>query len=198
MASAAHGPWDLSGPFLPNFNEAKGRQRGGLEATSAHFGQKAQTAQIGPRTQVTRGNKPPSIRGFLSRSGKPLAQLNGPKPVGASSGAYMVLYTIMHHFSSSIQCLWFQDSIMSFQITPPSQSLTSKEGFSPSVLQSMVATRRPFEDPNSLAFQVVAISSQDSSRVNFKRLLIIRTVFKASSTSALLRQLDWPIQAVFS
>ncbi|MBW0466045.1 hypothetical protein O181_005760 [Austropuccinia psidii MF-1] len=42
----------------------------------------------------------------------------------------------------------------------PSQSPISKEGFSPSVLQSMASTRRPFEDPNALAFQVLGIQFQ--------------------------------------
>ncbi|MBW0577638.1 hypothetical protein O181_117353 [Austropuccinia psidii MF-1] len=41
-------------------------------------------------------------RGFPSRSGKPFPQINRPKPVGTISGAYMVLYTIMHHFASEI------------------------------------------------------------------------------------------------
>ncbi|MBW0581070.1 hypothetical protein O181_120785 [Austropuccinia psidii MF-1] len=73
-------------------------------------------------------------RGFPSRSGKPLAQLNRPKPVGTISGAYMVLYTIMHHFTSEIHYC------TSNQV--PNQSSISKEGFRPSVLQSMTATRR--------------------------------------------------------
>ncbi|MBW0583130.1 hypothetical protein O181_122845 [Austropuccinia psidii MF-1] len=49
---------------------------------------------------------------------------------------------------------------MPFQINSASQSPILMEGISPSVLQSMAATRRPFEDPNSLAFQVLVISFQ--------------------------------------
>ncbi|MBW0471837.1 hypothetical protein O181_011552 [Austropuccinia psidii MF-1] len=101
-------------------------------------------------------------RGFPLIWGKFLTQLNIPKPVGTSSGVYVVLYTIMHHFSSEIQLLWSQVSIMTFQIKYPSHSPNLKEGFSPSVLQSMAATRSPLEDPNSLAFHVLAFSSQDS------------------------------------
>ncbi|MBW0559415.1 hypothetical protein O181_099130 [Austropuccinia psidii MF-1] len=52
---------------------------------------------------------------------------------------------------------------MPFEIKYPGQSPISKEGFRPTVLQSMVATRRPFEDPNSLASQVLGISSQKYS-----------------------------------
>ncbi|MBW0502698.1 hypothetical protein O181_042413 [Austropuccinia psidii MF-1] len=49
---------------------------------------------------------------------------------------------------------------MTFQINSPSQSPISKEGFSPLVLQFTGATRRPFKDPNSLAFQVLVTSFQ--------------------------------------
>ncbi|MBW0513478.1 hypothetical protein O181_053193 [Austropuccinia psidii MF-1] len=85
--------------------------------------QKAQNPQIGPRTQdnqfghkwphpsrfkpwpleITRGPQPPSISGFSSRSGRLVAQLDGPKSAGTKSGAYIALYTIMHHFPSAIQ-----------------------------------------------------------------------------------------------
>ncbi|MBW0592205.1 hypothetical protein O181_131920 [Austropuccinia psidii MF-1] len=58
-------------------------------------------------------------KSFPSQSGKNLTQLNGTQSVGTRTGAYMVLYTIMHHFSSEILWLWLQDSMMSFQIKSP-------------------------------------------------------------------------------
>ncbi|MBW0489692.1 hypothetical protein O181_029407 [Austropuccinia psidii MF-1] len=45
--------------------------------------------------EITGGHQPPPIRGFTSRSGKPLAQLNRPKSARTRSDAYMLLYTIM-------------------------------------------------------------------------------------------------------
>ncbi|MBW0462417.1 hypothetical protein O181_002132 [Austropuccinia psidii MF-1] len=53
--------------------------------------------------EITTSQQPLSIRSFSSRSGRLLAQLNGPKSAGTRSGAYMVLYMIMHHFSSEIK-----------------------------------------------------------------------------------------------
>ncbi|MBW0487422.1 hypothetical protein O181_027137 [Austropuccinia psidii MF-1] len=107
--------------------------------------------------KISRGHQAPSIRGFPSRSGRLLAQLNRPKSAGTRSGACMLLYTIMHHFSSVIQWWPFQEFIMQFRSNYPGKSSTSKEGFRPPVLKSMAATRRPFEEPNSLAFQVLGI-----------------------------------------
>ncbi|MBW0472033.1 hypothetical protein O181_011748 [Austropuccinia psidii MF-1] len=98
MASTAHGPWDNSGPFWPNSNEAKRGQGGSPSAHLSLFwpkdpknpklaqGPKAHrmaiTSRLKPRPlAITRGHQPPSIRGFPSRLGKILAKLNGTKNI---------------------------------------------------------------------------------------------------------------------
>ncbi|MBW0558197.1 hypothetical protein O181_097912 [Austropuccinia psidii MF-1] len=73
--------------------------------------------------------------------------------------------------------------------TPVFKSITHFKGrlLSHSVLQSLVATRGPFEDPNHLALQDLGCTfSQDSSKGNFRRLSSIQSVVKASSTSVFL------------
>ncbi|MBW0479171.1 hypothetical protein O181_018886 [Austropuccinia psidii MF-1] len=70
--------------------------------------------------------------------------------------------------------------------TPILKSITHFKGglLSHSVFQSLVATRRPFGDPNHLALQELGCTFfQDYSKGNFKRLSSIQSVFKASSTS---------------
>ncbi|MBW0563147.1 hypothetical protein O181_102862 [Austropuccinia psidii MF-1] len=54
-----------------------------------------------------------------STYGECFPSLHAPRTQGCRSGAYMVLYTIMHHFFSAIQCLRFQDPISPFQIKMP-------------------------------------------------------------------------------
>ncbi|MBW0569361.1 hypothetical protein O181_109076 [Austropuccinia psidii MF-1] len=84
--------------------------------------------------------------------------------------------------------------------TPVLKSITHFEGrlLSHSVLQSLAATRRLFEDPNYLALhELVYTFFQDSSKGNFKRLSSIQSAVKASTTSVFLGQLNWSIQVVF-
>ncbi|MBW0536527.1 hypothetical protein O181_076242 [Austropuccinia psidii MF-1] len=69
----------------------------------------------------------------------------------------------------------------------PAQSPILKEGFSPSGVQSMTATRRPFKEPNSLAFQVFVFHSRILQKGYLKSFLNMKTVFKESST-------PWTIQ----
>ncbi|MBW0529799.1 hypothetical protein O181_069514 [Austropuccinia psidii MF-1] len=85
---------------------------------------------------------PLTLRGIL-----PL--LHAPRTQGCRSGAYMVLYTIMHHFCSEFQWWRFQDPIPSFQIKVPKSNSHFEGGLlNSSVWQSMAAIRRPFKDPN--------------------------------------------------
>ncbi|MBW0553659.1 hypothetical protein O181_093374 [Austropuccinia psidii MF-1] len=77
--------------------------------------------------------------------------------------------------------------------------ITNFEGglFSSSVWQSMVAIRRPFQDPNHLALQELGWQFfQDYSKGNSQRLFIIQSVVKAASTSILLGQPNWSIEVV--
>ncbi|MBW0541106.1 hypothetical protein O181_080821 [Austropuccinia psidii MF-1] len=63
----------------------------------------------------------------------------------------------------------------------------------------MVAIRRPFQDPNHLALQELGWKSfQDYSRGHSQSLSIIQLVVKAASTSILLGQLNWSIQAAIN
>ncbi|MBW0469436.1 hypothetical protein O181_009151 [Austropuccinia psidii MF-1] len=101
----------MLGPFCPNSNKAKrgqgGRPVGPPEPILAIISRSLKMAKRpkDPRhpgwpypsslkpcpLEITRGYQPPSIGGFPSRSGILLDQLNGPKPAGTWSGAYMVL-----------------------------------------------------------------------------------------------------------
>ncbi|MBW0478668.1 hypothetical protein O181_018383 [Austropuccinia psidii MF-1] len=90
---------------------------------------------------------PLTLRGIL-----PL--LHAPHTQDCRSGAYMVLYTIMHHFCLAIQCCRCQYPIPSFQIKVPKFKAHFEGGrLNSSVWKSMAAIRRPFRDSNHLALQ---------------------------------------------
>ncbi|MBW0513494.1 hypothetical protein O181_053209 [Austropuccinia psidii MF-1] len=60
----------------------------------------------------------------------------------------------------------------------------------------MAAIRRLFKDPNHLALQELGWKLfQDYSKGHSQRLFIIQSAVKAESTSILLGQLNWSIQA---
>ncbi|MBW0482615.1 hypothetical protein O181_022330 [Austropuccinia psidii MF-1] len=101
--------------------------------------------------------------------------LHAPYTQGCRSGAYMVLYTIMHHFCSEIQWRHFKDPIPSFQIKVPKSNAHFKGGpFNSSVWKYMVAIRRPFKDPNHLALQELGWKFVwDYSKGHSQRLYII-------------------------
>ncbi|MBW0469233.1 hypothetical protein O181_008948 [Austropuccinia psidii MF-1] len=121
----------------------------------------------------------PHSEGFSPQDqGKPLAQCNGSRPVGTKGGAYMVLDTIMHHFSSEIQWRWFQNSIIPFQVQSSNPSPTFKEDSSSSVLHAMVVTRRPGKDSNSLAFQVLVFHLRTIQEGYFKMAIEKQDSFK--------------------
>ncbi|MBW0512934.1 hypothetical protein O181_052649 [Austropuccinia psidii MF-1] len=139
------------------------------------------------------------IMGFPSRSGKPptSTQLDS-----LCRTQEWCIYGIICHYAPfflSNQMVMFSGPNYVIP-TPVLKSITHFEGrlLSHSVLQSLAATRRPFEDPNHLALQEFACTFfQDSSKGNFKRLSSIQSVFKASSTSVFLGQLNCSIQVVF-
>ncbi|MBW0473605.1 hypothetical protein O181_013320 [Austropuccinia psidii MF-1] len=63
----------------------------------------------------------------------------------------------------------------------------------------MAAIRRPFQDPNHLALQELGWQLfQDYSKGHSQRLFIIQSVVKEASTSILLGQLNWSIQAAIN
>ncbi|MBW0586730.1 hypothetical protein O181_126445 [Austropuccinia psidii MF-1] len=81
-------------------------------------------------------------------------------------------------------------------MVPKSNAHFEGDLFSSSVWQSMAAIRRPFKDPNHLALQELGWQlSQDYLKGPSQRLFIIQSVVKAESTSILLGQLNWSIQA---
>ncbi|MBW0494984.1 hypothetical protein O181_034699 [Austropuccinia psidii MF-1] len=94
-----------------------------------------------------RSSFPLTLRGILPF-------LHAPCTQGFRSGAYMVLYTIMHHFCTAIQWWRFQDPMPSLKINfPKSNSHLEGGPLNSLVWQSMAAIRRPFKDPNHLALQ---------------------------------------------
>ncbi|MBW0470380.1 hypothetical protein O181_010095 [Austropuccinia psidii MF-1] len=120
----ACGLWDLSGQFFLNSNGAKRGQGDGPAGPKLQVGlpepllAKSLNGPKAPKIAINCGRPQGSIHGLWKSpeanshlqygvvppiSAKHFAPLNRPKPVGTISGAYMVLYTILHHFSSAIQ-----------------------------------------------------------------------------------------------
>ncbi|MBW0572516.1 hypothetical protein O181_112231 [Austropuccinia psidii MF-1] len=122
--------------------------------------------------------------------------LHAPHTQGCRSGAYMVLYTIMHHFFSAIQWCHFQDPIPSFQIKVSKSNAHFEGGFlSSSVWQSMAAIRRPFKDPNHVALQELGWKFiQDYSKGHSQRLYII----SISSQGIKYFNTPWTTQLVYT
>ncbi|MBW0508497.1 hypothetical protein O181_048212 [Austropuccinia psidii MF-1] len=121
------------GPIGPNFGHGPYFQPWPLETTRGH--------------QTSSASIPLNLRGVLPF-------LRAPRTQGCRSGAYMVLYTIMHHFCSAIQWRRLQDQIQQLKIKVSKSNAHFEGGFfNSSVWQSMAAIRRPFKDPNHLPLQ---------------------------------------------
>ncbi|MBW0582181.1 hypothetical protein O181_121896 [Austropuccinia psidii MF-1] len=201
----ACGLWDQLGPFCPNSNETKKCQGGSpVGPPEPVFGQnlkRPKTLRLaqGPKTlnldinghipqysshglcQSTEDHShhqqdvsPQDQRDFYPNSMDPSLQEPGVVHIWYS----IPLFTI---FTQKLNGNVFRNSLS------PAQSPILKEGFRPSGVQSMVATRRPFKETNSLAFQVLVFHSRILQRGYLKKFLNMKTVFKESRT-------PWTIQ----
>ncbi|MBW0514649.1 hypothetical protein O181_054364 [Austropuccinia psidii MF-1] len=129
---------------------------------------------------------PLTLRGILSL-------LHAPCTQGCRSGTYMVLYTIMHHFCSAIQWSRFQDPIPPFQIKVLSSNTHFEGGLlNSSVWKSDDHSRIPKPGPAGVG---LAIHSELFQGTILRGYEFFPSVFKASSISILLGQLNWSIEA---
>ncbi|MBW0577400.1 hypothetical protein O181_117115 [Austropuccinia psidii MF-1] len=137
-----------------------------------------------------------------------------PRKVSAHSGERRLFTNVLHTMDSGMVHIWYNIPLCTNfsqqstgdglrtklgHLNKVTKSITHFEGslFSHSVLQSMAASRSPFEDPNLLALQELGFTFfQDYSKANSKILSSIQSVVKASSTSVFLGQLNWPIKVV--
>ena len=107
---------------------------------------------------------------------------------------------------SEIQWWWFQDPIMSFQIISPIPSPHFK-----GILQSVglsihggyqkTIQGHQSPGPSGVGYFISMVFPQGNTgsgffKGNFKRLLIIKSIFKASRTQEILGKLNWSIQVV--
>ncbi|MBW0524336.1 hypothetical protein O181_064051 [Austropuccinia psidii MF-1] len=102
FAPTGHTPWDLLGPFCLKSNKEKWGHTCGSKTTFwppiLKFQNGHGPSRINPLPMVaTRGHQPPS-KGSLPKTKETL-----PQKCRKLQWAYMVLYTIMHHFSREIQ-----------------------------------------------------------------------------------------------
>ncbi|MBW0543367.1 hypothetical protein O181_083082 [Austropuccinia psidii MF-1] len=127
----------------------------------------------------------------------------------------LLLTNALHTMDSGMVCIWyniplctnfaqksngdgFRTKLGHFEEVPKSITHFEVRILSHSVLQSMVATRRPLKDPNHLVLEEWGCTFfQDSCKGNFKRLSSNQSAVRASNTSILLGQLNWSIQVVF-
>ncbi|MBW0530448.1 hypothetical protein O181_070163 [Austropuccinia psidii MF-1] len=117
---------------------------------------------------------PPMASGSHQRPPASFFLSYGPRIAGTRNGAYMELYTSMHHFPSEIQWQKFQDSIPAFQVLSPVHQSILKGRLILLKLAMNGRIHKVIPGPQLPGFRVVGISLQDSSRGYLKRLLSIK------------------------
>ncbi|MBW0475177.1 hypothetical protein O181_014892 [Austropuccinia psidii MF-1] len=149
MTSTAHSPWDTQAPFGLNPMGPRGKS---ISPPEPNFGLNLINPKMSkkdPKTQI--GHQLRSSNAYPQFRGRPLLHQYTLYQRIQVWGIYGTIYNYAPFFLRSPMVM-FPGPNYVFPIQVPKTS-THFEGrlFSHSVLQSLAAARRPFEDPNHLA-----------------------------------------------